>query len=86
MPGIYRYSIDRLGIIVSKLIKYKIPMVALFPSTPKNRKDKLGTEALNENNLVCKAIRFIKRKFKNEIGVMSDVALDPYTTHGHDGL
>ena len=86
MPGIYRYSIDRLGIIVSKLIKYKIPMVALFPSTPKNRKDKLGTEALNENNLVCKAIRFIKGKFKNDIGVMSDVALDPYTTHGHDGL
>jgi porphobilinogen synthase len=86
MPGIYRYSIDQLGIIVSNLIKYKIPMVALFPSTPRNRKDKLGTEALNENNLVCKAIRFLKKRFKNDIGIMTDVALDPYTTHGHDGL
>ena len=86
MPGIYRYSIDQLGIIVSNLIKYKIPMVALFPSTPRNRKDKLGTEALNENNLVCKAIKFLKKRFKNDIGIMSDVALDPYTTHGHDGL
>ena len=86
MPGIYRYSIDQLGMIVSNLIKYKIPMVALFPSTPRNRKDKLGTEALNENNLVCKAIRFLKKRFKNDIGIMTDVALDPYTTHGHDGL
>ena len=86
MPGIYRYSIDQLGIIVSNLIKYKIPMVALFPSIPKNRKDKLGTEALNENNLVCKAIKFLKKRFKNDIGIMTDVALDPYTTHGHDGL
>jgi porphobilinogen synthase len=86
MPGIYRYSIDQLGMIVSNLIKYKIPMVALFPSIPKNRKDKLGTEALNENNLVCKAIKFLKKRFKNDIGIMTDVALDPYTTHGHDGL
>ena len=86
MPGIYRYSIDQLGMIVSNLIKYKIPMVSLFPSTPRNRKDKLGTEALNENNLVCKAIKFLKKRFKNDIGIMTDVALDPYTTHGHDGL
>ena len=86
MPGIYRYSIDQLGTIINKVIKNKIPMVALFPSTPNNKKDKFGTEALNENNLVCKAIRFIKKRFKNNIGIMSDVALDPYTTHGHDGL
>ena len=86
MPGIYRYSIDQLGIIINKVIKHKIPMVALFPSTPNNKKDKFGTEALNENNLVCKAIRFIKKRFKNNIGIMTDVALDPYTTHGHDGL
>ena len=86
MPGIYRYSIDRLGIIINNVIKQKIPMVALFPSTPNNKKDKLGTEALNENNLVCRAIRFIKKRFSNSIGIMSDVALDPYTTHGHDGL
>jgi porphobilinogen synthase len=86
MPGIYRYSIDQLGSVVSNVIKQKIPMVALFPSTPNNKKDKFGTESLNENNLVCKGIRFIKKRFRNNIGIMSDVALDPYTTHGHDGL
>ena len=86
MPGIYRYSIDQLGLVINNVIKHKIPMVALFPSTPINKKDMYGNEALNENNLVCRAIRFIKKKFKNNIGIMSDVALDPYTTHGHDGL
>ena len=86
MPGVYRYSIDQLGMIINNIIKHKIPMVALFPSTPSNRKDKFGTEALNENNLVCKAIKFIKKRYKNSIGIMSDVALDPYTNHGHDGL
>ena len=86
MPGVYRYSVDQLGIIINNIIKNKIPVVALFPSTPSNMKDKFGTEALNENNLVCRAIRFVKKKFKNDIGIMTDVALDPYTTHGHDGL
>ena len=86
MPNIYRYSIDRLGEIVSKLVKNKIPMVALFPSTPNSKKDQYGSEALNESNLVCRATQFIKKKFKNDIGVMCDVALDPYTSHGHDGL
>ena len=86
MPGVYRYSINQLGKIIDKVINNKIPMVALFPSTPKNKKDKLGTEALNENNLVCRAIRFIKKRFKNNVGIMTDVALDPYTIHGHDGL
>jgi porphobilinogen synthase len=61
-------------------------MIALFPSIPNKKKNYFGTEALNENNLVCKAIKFIKKKFNNEIGIMCDVALDPYTTHGHDGL
>ena len=86
MPGVYRYSIDQLGMIINKVIKYKIPMVALFPSTPKSKKDKYGSEALNENNLICKAIRYIKKRYKNNIGIMCDVALDPYTIHGHDGL
>ena len=86
MPGVYRYSIDQLAMIITKVIKHKIPMIALFPSTPNNKKDKFGTEALNENNLVCRAIRSIKKRFKNNVGIMSDVALDPYTTHGHDGL
>ena len=61
-------------------------MIALFPQTEIKLKDPLGSEALNENNLVCKAIRYIKKRYKNEIGIMCDVALDPYTSHGHDGL
>ena len=86
MPGVYRYTIDRLGKVVSDAIKSGIPMIALFPSTSLKKKNDLGTEALNEDNLVCQAIQFIKKRFKNEIGIMCDVALDPYTSHGHDGL
>jgi porphobilinogen synthase len=86
MPEVYRYTIDKLGIIIDRAVKNKIPMVALFPFTEKNKKNEIGTEALNENNLVCRAIQYIKKRYKNEIGIMCDVALDPYTSHGHDGL
>ncbi|MDB4157680.1 porphobilinogen synthase [Candidatus Pelagibacter sp.] len=86
MPDVYRYTIDKLGIVLDKAIKNKIPMVALFPYTNNTKKNEIGTEALNEDNLVCKAIQYIKKKYKNEIGIMCDVALDPYTSHGHDGL
>ncbi len=86
MPDVYRYSIDKLGTILDKTIKRKIPMIALFPYTNPKIKNELGSEALNENNLVCRAIRYIKKKYKNDIGIMCDVALDPYTTHGHDGI
>tara|TARA_B100000963_G_scaffold77743_1_gene65821 strand:- start:604 stop:1590 length:987 start_codon:yes stop_codon:yes gene_type:complete len=86
MPGIYSHTIDQLGKIINKVVENNIPMVALFPSTPQNKKDKNGIEALNEDNLVCKAIRYIKKRFNNDVGVMCDVALDPYTSHGHDGL
>ena len=86
MPNIYRYSIDKLSKIIDKSIKKKIPMVALFPQTKIKLKNPLGSEALNESNLVCKAIRYIQKRYKNEIGIMCDVALDPYTSHGHDGL
>ena len=86
MPEVYRYSLDKISFVVDKAIKKGLPMIALFPYTSKKRKNSLGTEALNENNLVCKAIRIIKKRFKNDIGVMCDVALDPYTSHGHDGL
>ncbi len=85
MPGVYRYSIDKLSRVLNKAVKLKIPMVALFPYTPEKKKDKFGTEALNENNLICKSIKFIKKNYQN-IGVMTDVALDPYTEHGHDGV
>ena len=86
MPGIFRYSIDRLNQIVGKAVSLKIPMVALFPYIEKKLKNSKGTEALNKNNLVCRATSFIKKKYKDKIGIMCDVALDPYTTHGHDGL
>ncbi len=86
MPGVYRYTINRLSQIVDRAISKKIPMVALFPKTQKLLKDELGTESLNEKNLVCRAIQEIKKRYKNQIGIMCDVALDPYTSHGHDGL
>jgi len=86
MPDVYRYSLDKLTYIIDRAIKNQLPMVALFPYTEKKRKNYLGTEALNEDNLVCKAIQLIKKKYKNQIGIMCDVALDPYTSHGHDGL
>ncbi len=86
MPGVHRYSLDKLSSVVDKALKLKLPMIALFPYTNKKHKDKFGTEALNEENLVCKALQLIKRKYQNEIGVMCDVALDPYTSHGQDGL
>ncbi len=86
MPGVYRYTINRLPQIVDKALKLGIPMISLFPKTKNSLKDEIGSESLNENNLVCKAILEIKKKYKNQIGIMCDVALDPYTSHGHDGL
>ena len=85
MPGVNRYTVDKLNLVMNKVKKYKIPMVALFPYTPKNKKDRFGKEALNKDNLVCRSLRFIKKKYSG-IGVMCDVALDPYTSHGHDGI
>ena len=61
MPGVSRYSVDRLPSILNQVKKYRIPMVALFPYTPEIKKDQLGSEALNENNLICKSIRLIKK-------------------------
>ena len=86
MPGVYRYTINRVAQIVDKAIRNGIPMVALFPKTKNSLKNEIGSESLNEKNLVCKAILEIKKRYKNQIGIMCDVALDPYTSHGHDGL
>ena len=85
MPGVYRHSIDKLEKLVESAIDKKIPMIALFPNIPNSKKNSKGSEALNKNNLVCKALRLIKKNYKN-IGIMCDVALDPYTSHGHDGI
>ncbi len=67
MPGVYRYTINRLSQIVDKAIKKGIPMVALFPKTKKNLKNEIGSESLNENNLVCKGIIEIKKRYKNQM-------------------
>ena len=85
MPGVYRYSLDKINNLVEKAISKKIPMIALFPNTPVSKKNAKGSEALNKKNLVCKALKLIKKNY-NEIGLMCDVALDPYTDHGHDGI
>ena len=85
MPGVYRYSIDRIEKLVESAIDKKIPMIALFPNISVSKKNYKGSEALNKNNLVCKALRLIKKNYK-EVGLMCDVALDPYTSHGHDGI
>ncbi len=86
MPDVYKYSIDTLKKKIKEAIKYKIPAVALFPEINNNKKNETGSEALNKNNLICNAVREIKRSFGNSIGVICDVALDPYTSHGHDGI
>lgn len=85
MPGIFRYSVDRLDEIISRASQNEIPAIALFPLIESSKKNNKGSEALNKNNVVCNAISKVK-KLNKSIGVMCDVALDPYTSHGHDGL
>ena len=85
MPGVFRYSLDKIDTILKKINFYKIPVVAIFPQIPNNKKDANGSEALNKNNLVCRTIKKIKKKYP-KLGIMTDVALDPYTNHGHDGI
>ena len=85
MPGVHRYSVDKVNKIVDEATNKGIPMIALFPYTPFKKKNAKGSEALNENNLVCRALGEIKKRNRN-IGIMCDVALDPYTNHGHDGV
>ena len=85
MPGVNRLSIDMLLKEVEKASDVQIPLVALFPHIDEELKDNVGKEATNSNNLICRCVKEIKRNFPN-IGVMTDVALDPYTIHGHDGI
>ncbi len=86
MPNVFRYSIDELTRVVEKACKLKIPLITLFPYSDSKKKDQKGKEALNKNNLICRALKNLKKEFRDDIGIMCDVALDPYTTHGHDGL
>ncbi len=85
MPGVKRVSVDRLAAHVEPAAKLGIPALALFPATPPNLKDAEGTESSNPDNLICQASRLLKREFP-DMGLLGDVALDPYTDHGHDGV
>jgi porphobilinogen synthase len=85
MPGVERMSVDLLAEAAGEAASLGIPCIALFPNTPAAAKDEDGSEALNPENLVCRAIREIKAKHPG-LGVLCDVALDPYTSHGHDGV
>jgi porphobilinogen synthase len=85
MPGVDRLSIDEAVREAERAVGLDIPAIAFFPYTESNLKDERGSEAFNDGNLVCQACRAIKREFP-QIGLVTDVALDPYTSHGHDGL
>ncbi|MEH3105707.1 MAG: porphobilinogen synthase [Sphingomonas fennica] len=85
LPGVSRHSVDRLGALAREAVDLGIPCLALFPNTPLALRSERGEEALNPDNLMCRAIRAIKDA-TGDIGVLTDVALDPYTAHGHDGL
>jgi porphobilinogen synthase len=85
LPGVSRWSVDRLAAKARQAADLGIPCIALFPNTPNDLRTEDAREALNPDNLICRAIKAIKDAVP-DIGVLTDVALDPYTSHGHDGL
>ena len=85
MPGVERLTVDQAVRAAERAAKLTIPCLALFPYTDPSLRDETGSEALNPDNLVCRAIRAIKQEVP-EVGLLCDVALDPFTSHGHDGL
>jgi porphobilinogen synthase len=85
MPGVDRLSVDQAVREAERAVKLNIPCIALFPHTEPSLRDELGSEAVNPDNLVCQSVRAIKKEFPG-LGVLCDVALDPFTSHGHDGL
>jgi porphobilinogen synthase len=85
MPGVFRYSIDNILKELETVAKLRIPAIALFPQIDNALKDENGTQAIDENNLICRTIKSIKKNFP-DLGIICDVALDPFTNHGHDGL
>ncbi len=85
MPGVERLSVDQAVRDAERAMKLNIPCIALFPYTEPSLRDPQGSEAVNPDNLVCKTVRAVKKEFP-ELGVLCDVALDPFTSHGHDGL
>ena len=85
MPGIYRNSIDELIKEAEQAVKLKIPAIAIFPHIDNSLKDSKGSNAIDNNNLICRSIKAVKNEFP-DLGIITDVALDPFTDHGHDGL
>ncbi len=86
LPGVSRWSVDLIAARAKEAVALGIPCLALFPNTQAERRSEDGREALNPDNLMCRAIRAIKQACGDDIGVLTDVALDPYTSHGQDGL
>jgi porphobilinogen synthase len=86
LPGVSRWSVDQIVLRAAEAIELGIPCIALFPNTQADRRTENGAEAFNPDNLMCRAIRAIKQAHGDQIGVLTDVALDPYTSHGQDGL
>ena len=86
LPGVSRWSVDRIAARAKEAVALGIPCVALFPNTQDERRSEDGAEALNPDNLMCRAIQAIKQACGDDLGVLTDVALDPYTSHGQDGL
>ncbi|MFD1765486.1 porphobilinogen synthase [Sphingorhabdus buctiana] len=86
LPGVSRWSVDQIVVRAKEAIELGIPCIALFPNTQPDRRSDDGSEALNPDNLMCRAIRAIKAAHGDAIGILTDVALDPYTSHGQDGL
>ena len=86
LPGVSRWSVDRIAERAKEAVALGIPCLALFPNTERERRSEDGREALNPDNLMCRAIRAIKDACGDSVGVLTDVALDPYTSHGQDGL
>jgi porphobilinogen synthase len=86
LPGVSRWSVDRIAARAKEAVALGIPVIAIFPNTPPDKRSADGAEALNPDNLVCRAIRAVKDACGDSIGVLTDVALDPYTSHGQDGL
>jgi porphobilinogen synthase len=86
LPGVSRWSLDGIVARAREAVDLGIPCIALFPNTPPERRSDNGTEALNPDNLMCQAIKAVKDACGDDLGVLTDVALDPYTSHGQDGL
>ena len=86
LPGVSRWSVDGIVERAREAVSLGIPCIALFPNTPTDRRDPLGSDAHDPDNLMCRAIRAVRDACGNDVGILTDVALDPYTDHGQDGL